>query len=403
MKAKTSSSWTSTIFIAFLAFIGIGLSAGLLGLAWPSMQKQFDLPLDGVNTIFIASTISYSLAGFFIGRLMTRFGSGTVLLVGAIIVSATIFAIAAAPSWLLVVLFSFILGFGNGFIDAGLNLYVAKYHTPQQMNFLHASFGIGITGGPLIMTFAFNQKWGWQVGYVIVAALLVILIIALAVTHNRWRNDNFLATTEDNAVKRASFGATLRKPAVWFGIITYLAYVGVEIGIGQWAYTILTESRKIPIEEAGLWVSVYWGTFTGGRILWGIIANRFKIETVLRYCMLATLIGTVLFWWQPVTIMGFIALMVIGFAQAPIFPMLMSGTAKRVGAEHAENTIGLQMGGVGIGGAILPGLIGTLGKVTNLEMMAVAFMVFAVVVFVFHELSLRPQAEKIKRVVAEEA
>jgi fucose permease len=268
MKAKTSGAWTSTVLIAFMAFVGIGLSAGLLGLAWPAMQKQFGLPVDGVYGIFIPSTITYSLAGFFIGRLMTRFGSGVVLLCGALIMASAKFMIAASPAWVFIIFSSMVLGFGNGLIDAGLNLYIAKYHTPQQMNFLHASFGVGITIGPLIMTFVFNQNWAWQLGYVIVGALLLVLALLLALTRTRWRTESFV-TENKQPVARAPVSETVRQPAVWFGIITFLAYVGVEIGIGQWAYTLLTESRGVDATTAGLWVSLYWGAFTGGRILWG--------------------------------------------------------------------------------------------------------------------------------------
>ena len=37
-----------TILIAFLMFVGLGLSAGLLGVAWPYMQDEFNLDLDAV-------------------------------------------------------------------------------------------------------------------------------------------------------------------------------------------------------------------------------------------------------------------------------------------------------------------------------------------------------------------
>jgi fucose permease len=59
------------------------------------------------------------------------------------------------------------------------------------------------------------------------------------------------------------------------------------------------------------------------------------------------------------------------------------------------------MAGVGAGGALLPGLIGTVGKTFGLEMMAASFILMAVIVFIFHELAIRPQKEKIKRMVVE--
>ncbi|MCB9454323.1 MAG: MFS transporter, partial [Anaerolineaceae bacterium] len=70
---------TQTIVIAFLTFIGLGLSAGLLGVAWPYIQEDFNLALDAVNALLLVQAIAYTLASFIIGRLMARLGSGVSL------------------------------------------------------------------------------------------------------------------------------------------------------------------------------------------------------------------------------------------------------------------------------------------------------------------------------------
>ena len=382
-----------TVIVAFLAFIGIGMSAGLLGLAWPSIREEFHLRLDAVNILLLFSTVTYTVASFYIGRLMARFGTGTTLLAGAIILSLCLFGIAASSTWALVIAFSTISGLGTGIIDAGLNMYVATYHSARQMSWLHASFGIGITIGPLIMTFVLQQKLEWKLGYAVVGATLIIIILLIAMTRHVWRSEG-LQTSENKPVRRASFAETFRVPVVWFSMATYFVYVGLEIGIGQWAYTLLTESRGVAPEIAGPMVSVYWGAFTVGRIVFGIIANRFRIERLLRNCMLAIIVGVVLFWWNPVQIVGFIGLVIIGVAQAPVFPLLMSDTAQRVGAEYAENGISMQMAAVGISSAILPGLIGTIGATFGLEAMAATFAIMAVIVFAFHELTILSRAKE---------
>jgi fucose permease len=415
MNIKRADS--QTVGIAFLAFVGIGLAAGLLGIAWSYIQAQFGLQplfplavvrnviagsyiqlqfglqLDDVNWLFLVQTIAYSLSSFYIGRLMAHFGSGTTLLAGSILMIVCLYGIATASMWALVIAFSFIVGLGNGAIDAGLNMYVATYHSAQAMNWLHASFGVGITIGPLIVTFfTVQQKLPWQVSYGIIATLLIPLAIAFFVTRRVWRNEGF-QTADNKQVRRASFGETARVPMVWLGMLTYIAYVGIEIGFGQWVFRILTESRGVPEEAAAPWIGIYWGSFTVGRILFGIVANRFEIDRVLRTCMSVMIIGAALFLWNPTPAVGFMSIILLGFAQAPVFPLLMSATAKRVGPEHAENTISMQMSAVGIGTAVIPGLIGTIGKNFGLETMAVTFLFAAVTVFIFHELMTIRRAE----------
>src|SRR5450432_2779320 len=309
MEIKSAES--RTIPVSFLAFIGLGMTTGLLGLAWPSMQKQFGLPLDGVNVLYLVSTSAYTLAGFSIGRLMARLGSGLLLLIGSVLLSVCMFGIAASSAWITVIAFTMIFGFGSGIIDSGLNMYVATYHGARQMNWLHACFGIGVTFGPLIMTFVLGQKWDWQVGYALVGALLVAVILLFALTRRQWRTGG-LQTAQNTPVNRANFSRTFRVPVIWLGMATFIAYCGLEIGLGQWAYTLLTESRGIAPAIAGPWVAVYWGAFTGGRIFFGIVANRVEVDRVLRLCCVGMIIGAVLFWWNPVNAVGFLALVIIG-------------------------------------------------------------------------------------------
>lgn len=397
---KIPSTRERTVAIAFIAFIGLGLTGGLLGLAWPSMQKQFGLPLDAVSVLYLLQTAGYTAASFAIGRLMARWGSGTTLLVGIVSMAVCMFGIAASATWLAVVAFALVFGLGSGVIDAGLNLYLATYHSAQQMTWLHACFGIGITLGPLIMTFVLESKLPWQAGYAFVGVLLVAIILLIAATRREWRTEGF-QTAEHEPVRRAGFAETLRAPVVWLSMATFVVYVGTEIGIGQWAYVLLTESRGMPPAIAGPWTSAYWGAFTGGRIFFGIIANRFPIKQVLRFCMLGMVLGAFLFWWNPASVISLLGLVVVGFAQAPVFPMLMSDTAPRVGAENAENAISLQMGAVGIGTAVLPGLLGMIGDDYGLEAMAACFVLLAVLVLISHELTrLRWVARAVPRTVA---
>ncbi|MBZ0300588.1 MAG: MFS transporter [Anaerolineae bacterium] len=376
---------TRTMLVAFLTFAGLGLSAGLLGVAWPYMQSEFNLALDAVNMLLLVQALTYTLASFIIGRLMARFGSGPSLVGGGVILTLCLFAISLSSTWLMVVVFGLIAGFGSGVIDAGLNMYVTTYNSARDMNWLHASFGVGITIGPLIMTYcALNLKW--QIGYAITGGVLLVILALLVLTRYLWRNEGF-QSAENTPVRRASFSQSLRLPVLWFSMITFLAYVSLEIGIGQWAYTLLTQSRGIAPDVAGTWVSIYWGVFTGGRIFFGFIANRFDPTRLLRWCLLATLVGALLLAWNPLPIIGSIGLIIVGFAEAPIFAMLMTTTPQRVGLEHAENGVSLQMVCVGLGSAVLPGLIGTIGKTFGLETMTTTFAVMAVVALVFHELA----------------
>ena len=155
VKTKTSSLplvKINTLFLAYIAFVLLGLPIGLLGVAWPTMRADFSLALDAIGALFIATTAGYLVSSFTIGRLINRFGIGPLLILSSLLSAAAFFGYAAAPAWSVIVTLGVIGGFGSGIIDAGLNTYLASEYGESQMQWLHASFGIGAILSPLMMT-----------------------------------------------------------------------------------------------------------------------------------------------------------------------------------------------------------------------------------------------------------
>jgi fucose permease len=105
--------------------------------------------------------------------------------------------------------------------------------------------------------------------------------------------------------------------------------------------------------------------------------------------MVLALVGSVLFWWNPVAIVGVGGVFVVGFAMAPVFPGLVSSTGQRVGKRHAGNTIGIQISAAGLGGALLPALAGVLAARISLEIIPVVLSVSLIGVLILFLLSVR--------------
>lgn len=381
------------VFIGFATFIGLGLSSGLLGLAWPRMRDEFGLELDAVGTLLFIQTLGYIASSFFSGRITTVLGHGPAFLGGSLLMAGGLFGYYVAPGWLLVIVCGVLVGFGSGLLDAGLNNYVAAHYGPRQMNWLHASFGVGLTISPFIMTELFVAGLSWRVGYAITAAVILALGLAYLLTLRTWR-DEVTSVTGKAPLRSAALGATLRLPILWLSVGLFFVYAGMEIGAGQWAFTVSTESRGIAEDAAGLWVTIYWGSFTVGRILFGFISERLSLTPVLRACMLGCAAGALLWWLNPSNEIGFAGLALLGFAQAPLFPLLILATADRLGAAHAANAIGFQVSAAGVGVAILPGLAGTLAKVFGLETLGLVFFVLTLMILLLNELILLQRVER---------
>jgi len=150
--------------------------------------------------------------------------------------------------------------------------------------------------------------------------------------------------------------------------------VGGEAALGTLTYSLLIGTRGIDAETAGLWAGSYWAMFTIGRALAGLYARRVGVHRMVTGGLLGALLGTGLLAWNPAPMASLLAVAIIGFSIAPIFPALMSGTSERVGARHAANVIGMQMGATGLGMAAIPGLMGVLARHTSLEVIPLCLL-----------------------------
>ena len=396
---RKTTSKIGLIFLAYVAFISLGLPDGLLGVAWPSIRADFSQPLDSLGFMLVAGMLGYLTSSFLSGQLMAWLGVGGLLAASCAATGAGLIGYTLVPTWWMMVALGAVAGLGAGAIDAGINTYIAANHGEGLMQWLHASFGIGVTLGPIIMTTGINRFDSWRMGYAVVGTAQITLGLCFALTAKMWqRADEGEKSGDEQRLTdyKTTLGETLRQPRVWLSLLLFFIYTGIELSLGHWAYTLLTESRGIAPAVAGLWAGSYWGTFTLGRILAGLYAQRLGSHTVLRISMFAALVGAVLLWWSPAQIVGLLGVAITGFAVAPIFPAMVSGTSQRVGVHHAANTIGMQIGAAGLGASLLPGLAGVLARRISLEVIPVYLVTLIVVLLLLYGLATRQQERSVR-------
>ena len=143
---------------------------------------------------------------------------------------------------------------------------------------------------------------------------------------------------------------------------------------------------------AGLLTGSYWAMFTVGRILAGLYAKRLGVNTLVQGSLALALSGALLLWWNPFPMANLIAVVVVGFAIAPIFPALISGTSQRVGVHLAANTIGMQMAVTGLGASLIPSLVGVLARRFSLEIVPVILVLLFLTLLGLYRLAIMPRA-----------
>ena len=385
------------IILAYVAFIALGMPDGLLGVAWPSIRIRFSIPLDAIGMLLTAAMTGYMTSSFLSGPVVTRIGVGRVLAASCAMTGLALVGYTLVPEWWMMVLLGVIAGLGAGAIDAGLNTYVAAHFSEGLMQWLHASWGIGITLGPIIMTIGLATMNSWHAGYRVVGGFQFVLAACFVLTLAMWNQKQ--QSVESDEPKnltdyKTPMAETLRRPQVWLSIFLFFMYVGAEGGLGTWTYTLLTESRGIDPTVAGLWAGSYWATFTVGRVVAGLFARRAGVDLLVTGGLTGALLGAGLLVWNPSEAINLLAVALIGFSIAPIFPAMMSGTSQRVGTHFAANTIGMQMAATGLGTAVIPSLMGIFARQISLEIIPICLLVVYAGLFGLYVLAMRSSASR---------
>ena len=389
MQASYTTSFARRLLLitAYLGFISLGLPDTLIGVAWPSVRDAFGRRQGEISWIFFGAGASYFFSGLLTGKLLKSFGIGVLLAGSSLLVAASACGYSSAPVWILFAVCSVLHGLGSGAIDAGLNHYVAQHFSARHMNWLHACYGIGATLGPLIMTSMLVSLGSWRAGYATVGVLLLLLTGLFIYTRKLWDTPGETKNESSEPEASVSMLVALQHSGVWTHVLLFFIYTGLEVTVGQWSFTVMTEARGISKETAGLWVTTYWASIATGRVVFGFIIERLGIDRLLRLSMLAAVIGTGLF--AANLPFSTAALALVGLGLASIYPCLMTRTPQRLGKARAAHAIGFQVSAAMIGAALFPSACGWLAQSMGLEIVTVAAVGMSTGLLVIHEGLLR--------------
>jgi FHS family Na+ dependent glucose MFS transporter 1 len=243
-----------------------------------------------------------------------------------------------------------ILGLFKGGLDVGCNTLLLWVHNESVgpfMNGLHAFFGLGAFIAPLIVAQVISVTgeiyWVYWI-FAIAAFPLAIWIWSLPSPASR-------------AVPAHHESTAFPLLPVLIMLLCFVLYVGGEAGYGAWIYTYAFTLNFGTEVTAAYLTSAFWGSFTLGRLLGIWISTRARPITILALDFAGCLasVGLILL-FQNSAVMLWVGTILFGISQASIFPTFLTLAEERM---HVTGTIaGLFLVGAGVGGMILPWLIG---------------------------------------------
>jgi fucose permease len=332
------------LLLACLAYLSVALPGSTVGLLWPSMRLSFGAPVGALGILLVPGIAASVLASALTGRLCV--GMGWMVAAGTLLTALALAAETLAP-WLWVMVIGTVLfGLGFGTLDAALNAHAARHFGARDINWMHASYGLGATIGPVLVTMLLSAGRSWRQAYGLMALLQAALAGLLLLARRRW-------SPSASPPGRVPAGpAAPRATVAVVGALTFAAVeTGVESAAGIWGYLYLTAGRGLPGAVAGVAVAAYWAMMCAGRVVLGPVAERLGDRRVLSAAVAGIPFGAALMTLPGPGALAVAGLMLLGLAAAPVFPLLTLTT-------RSTRMVSLQVAASAVGGAALPAALG---------------------------------------------
>jgi FHS family Na+ dependent glucose MFS transporter 1 len=351
----------------YLAFVLLGLTIAAEGPTLLKLAEHTSSALDQISSIFLFGSLGYLLGSYIGGRLYDRVPGHRFMASILICLGITIALVPLASSRWALFTIVLVLGLFKGGLDVGCNTLLLWVHNETVgpfMNGLHAFFGVGAFIAPLIVAQVLSATGDihWVYWIFAIAAFPLALWI--------WN----LPSPASRAVPAHHESAPFPILPVLTMVLCFVLYVGGEAGYGAWIYTYAFTLRFGTEVTAAYLTSAFWGSFTLGRLIGIWVSTRARPITILALdfagCILS--LGLILLFPKSATML-WIGTILFGISQASIFPTFLTLAEERM---HITGAIaGLFLVGAGVGGMILPWLIGqAFVQVSATAMMGLIFL-----------------------------
>ncbi|WP_419039465.1 MFS transporter [Enorma massiliensis] len=429
--------------IIYLAFISLGLPDSAIGSAWPTMAPSLGAGISwvGVVTMIIsAGTIVSSLMSV---RVVERFGTGRVTVASVALTAAALVGFSQSQAFWQLCLWAVPYGLGAGAVDAALNAFVAVHYESQHMSWLHCMWGVGASGGPMVMAQCLERST-WSTGFLVLGGIQVGIALVLTLSLPLWRDRKLPRVSGRRAGREAAIGAApeaalprgeaahgagacalpgataaagagevpgaaaasgaggtsdgtrgklparrtraqlLRIPGVKAVLVSFFCYSAFEATCGNWAATFCTLARGIDAQTAASWAALFYMGITAGRAVSGFISLKVNDRNMIRLgqALIAVAFACVLI---PGDTALFAGLVLMGCGCAPIYPSTIHATPARFGEELALELTGMQMAFAYIGSLAMSPLFGVLAQLVGAWVYPWYLVLFLVVMVVAGE------------------
>ncbi|UCF36026.1 MAG: MFS transporter [Acidobacteriota bacterium] len=357
MKQLTSIVALTCVFMLACCFVVFGAcSVGLtqrLGLS--------DAAWSLIPALFLYTAC---LVQIFIGAITDKAGHKPVALVGFVVTAASMFMVAYADSVEMLYGAAVLLGIGAMSLNTVGNTIIPQVlfggkDPARASNFGNGFFGLGLFCAPLII----NYTPSYVVGLSILGVLNVLFLLLALVSAYPQASLGYKFSTAFKLLGHAP---------VLIAALALLCYVGLENSMSNWTAKLMNElytaagSAAVDAEKSSATVlSIFGLAIMVGRFIAAGVKNLTAIGTKVIIAVSAVSILALLgLYMATSTTLAIAAVVLIGFAFAPVFPTVIGVTFSKYEPQYYGSIFGIIFAVGLFGGGLLQNLIGSMAGET---------------------------------------
>lgn len=330
--------------LTFAVMLVLGFVYSLRGVLIPSIMDIFGVSYGDIGLMIFIADMGYMFATFFGGIAGQKYGIKGVLVFGFSVVIIGIAGMNFTNSFPLVVVLMFLVAAGGGCFDISANSLGAVLFSTNaavMMNLLHFFFGVGSSVSPKFAGWMLSSNMTWTSVYTYSLILVCIIFVFILLTRFPIKD----GTRENVKIPAKSIVGDKR---VWLFVAALGFAVVAEISIASWLVNFLQKIHGLDVDNSSFYLSLFFIMFTFGRLIGGVLAEKFGYIKLLLLFAAAT--GAMFVMGLVLGSKWIIMFSATGFFISTMYPTIVTTIVKEF-KESSTAILGFVMtaaGGVGM-------------------------------------------------------
>ena len=348
------------------------------------MHLDLKTPISAAGILSIIASLGTIVSSLCTPKFLRILGTGKLVAYSIALTAIASVGYGNADSFNVLCLWAIPMGIGAGAVDVAMNNFAAIYLESKHTNWLHASWGIGATLGPSLLSFSIMIGSGWRGSYEYVAASLTAIFVLILISLPLWKKTEARGGLSENVTiptnapvnaPHISIREALRVPGMKLSFLTFFFYSALEISTSLWCGTYLIACGFKP-EIGAFIVSLMFASVMIGRIASGFFAIKFTDHRLIYAGIFIVAAGCLVLslplplWMQPVCIC------LLGLGCAPVYPSLIHATPARFGESLSSQAISIQLAGSYIGSILMPPAFGLVAAKFTVHLWPISLSIF---------------------------